>query len=106
MCHAILGAGLAATAAMHPPIGDVRGIGLMRASEFSHSDRKPAPELASAVVKAAFTRGLILLTCGPYANIVRMMPALTVTKSEIMRGLEVWNESVDEVLGSGPIVRS
>lgn len=98
----LLRSGLQAAAARHSLIGDVRGLGLMQASEFTHRDRRPAPELASAVVKAAFARGLIVVTCGPYANIVRMMPALTVSKAEIVRGLEVWNESVDEVLGSDP----
>jgi 4-aminobutyrate aminotransferase len=97
----LLRKGLEATAARHPLIGDVRGLGLMQASEFAHRDHKPAPEIASSVVKAAFGRGLIILTCGPYANIIRMMPALTVSRAEILRGLEVWNESVDEVLASG-----
>ena len=94
-----LRAGLEATAARHPAIGDVRGLGLMQASEFVHSDRSPDPEIAKAVVTAAFNRGLIILTCGPFGSIVRMIPALTVSPLEIERGLEIWNASVDEVLG-------
>ncbi len=50
----LLRSGLEETASRHPAIGDVRGLGLMQGSEFAHRDRKPAPEIASAVVKAAF----------------------------------------------------
>ncbi|MFO1059961.1 MAG: aminotransferase class III-fold pyridoxal phosphate-dependent enzyme [Dongiaceae bacterium] len=98
---ALLRAGLEAAAARHAAIGDVRGIGLMQASEFVQPDGSPAPELARAVLKAAFERGLIALTCGPYGNIVRMIPALVVTPAEIGRCLEIWNAAVDEVLGGG-----
>jgi 4-aminobutyrate aminotransferase len=95
----LLRAGLEATAVRHPVIGDVRGLGLMQASQFVRAGTRSASEIAKAVVKAALDRGLIILTCGPYGNIVRMIPALIVSPPEIERGLEIWNAAVDEVLG-------
>jgi 4-aminobutyrate aminotransferase len=95
----ILRDGLEQTAARHPGIGDVRGIGLMQACEFVHEDGTPDTESAKAVVAAVLARGLIVLTCGPYGNIVRMIPALTVSAKEIGIALSAWNAAVDEVMG-------
>jgi 4-aminobutyrate aminotransferase len=93
-----LRAGLDEAAKRFPAIGDVRGLGLMQATEFVHPDGSPAPDLARAVVRAALDHQLIVLTCGPYGNIVRMMPALVISESDLKRGLEIWNESIDQVL--------
>ncbi|WP_250495014.1 aminotransferase class III-fold pyridoxal phosphate-dependent enzyme [Caballeronia sp. GAWG1-1] len=89
--------GLEATAMRHQGIGDVRGIGLMQASEFVTADGDPDPASAKAAVAGAFKRGLIVLTCGPYGHIVRMIPALTVNADEIGHALDAWNAAVDEV---------
>jgi 4-aminobutyrate aminotransferase len=94
-----LRAGLETTAKRHPSIGDVRGIGLMQASEFVDSNGNPAPLVARAVLKAAFERNLIILTCGPFGNIIRMIPPLTISEEEAESGLEAWNAAVDEVVG-------
>lgn len=95
-----LRAGLEATAARHTAIGDVRGIGLMQASEFVMPDGDPAPHLAKAVLKAAFERDLIVLTCGPYGHIVRMIPPLVISAEEVTEALDIWNAAVDEALGA------
>jgi len=92
--------GLESIAARHSPIGDVRGLGLMQASEFVHKDGTPAPEMAQAAIRAALDRRLIVLACGPYGNIVRMMPPLIISEPEVTRGLEIWSEAVAESLGS------
>lgn len=95
-----LRAGLEATARRQPIIGDVRGIGLMQASEFIRPDGTPAPEIAKATLKAALDRGLIILTCGPYGHIVRMIPPLIIGEAEVDRGLAIWNEAVDEAVAA------
>jgi 4-aminobutyrate aminotransferase len=90
--------GLDRIAARYPGIGEVRGIGLMQACEFVREDGSPDTDTAKAVVAAALKRGLIMLTCGPYGNIVRMIPALTVSAKEIGIALDTWNAAADEVL--------
>lgn len=91
-----LRAGLEEVAHHHSAIGDVRGLGLMQASEFVHPDGSPAPELARAAIRAALDRQLIVLACGPYGNIVRMMPSLVISESEVARGLNIWKDAVAE----------
>jgi 4-aminobutyrate aminotransferase len=86
--------GARAVAKEHPVIGDVRGIGLMIASEFTAADGKPDGATAAKVQQAAAERGLLLLTCGPYGNTVRMIPPLIVDAAQIDEGLRLWTESV------------
>ena len=76
-------------AARHEQIGEVRGLGPMLALEL----REQTPELAQAVTAAAFERGLLLLACGLYGNVLRLLPPLTVTDSELDRGLGLLQES-------------
>jgi 4-aminobutyrate aminotransferase/(S)-3-amino-2-methylpropionate transaminase len=81
--------GLDGLAARVPAIGEHRGLGPMRALELA--DRTPA--LASAVVDAGFERGLLLLSCGTYGNVVRLLPPLSITDDELQRGLELLEEA-------------
>ncbi|MCU1683183.1 MAG: aspartate aminotransferase family protein [Amycolatopsis sp.] len=83
-----------------PGIGDVRGLGLLVGSEFTTPDGDPDPATASAVQKAAAERGLLLLTCGAYSNVVRMIPPLVVDASQIDDALAIWTETVAAVTGS------
>ena len=78
-----LRAGLEAVAAGTDRIAEVRGLGLMLASEFVTEDGQPDPELAGAVQCAALDEGLLLLTCGPWNNVIRMIPALVVSAQEL-----------------------
>ena len=86
--------GARAVAKDHPVIGDVRGIGLMIASEFTSADGAPDGVTAAKVQQAAAERGLLLLTCGPYGNTVRMIPPLIVDAAQIDEGLGLWREAV------------
>lgn len=78
----------------HPSIGSVRGIGLMIGIEFvkDRETREPAEELRDKVVDYAFTRGLLTLGCG--TSVIRVSPALCITKSEIDEGLTILNEAI------------
>jgi 4-aminobutyrate aminotransferase len=89
--------GLRAVAAKHPVIGDVRGLGLMLGNEFSNSDGTPDSATAAKALKAAAERGLLLLSCGAYGNIVRMIPPLVVTNDQIDEALTLWADAVAEV---------
>lgn len=76
-------------------IGDVRGVGLMPATEFSRANGEPDTDTAKAVVKAAFERGLMLLTCGTYDNVIRWIPPLVVSKDEIDEALKIFAGALD-----------
>jgi 4-aminobutyrate aminotransferase/(S)-3-amino-2-methylpropionate transaminase len=84
---------LEALAAKHPVIGDVRGRGAMLAVELavpgSTGPSGPAPDAAAtaAVAKAAHELGLLLLTCGTYGNVIRLLPPLVISDEELDRGL-------------------
>jgi 4-aminobutyrate aminotransferase / (S)-3-amino-2-methylpropionate transaminase / 5-aminovalerate transaminase len=79
-----------------PAIGDVRGLGSMLALEFvsGAAARRPAPELAHAVVDAALARGLLLITCGIYGNCIRVLVPLVVTEAELDEALGAWEEAL------------
>ncbi|HUM71901.1 MAG TPA: aminotransferase class III-fold pyridoxal phosphate-dependent enzyme, partial [Chloroflexota bacterium] len=78
----------------HPEIGDVRGWGLMVASEFSTPDGEPWGERATDVAKACHERNLMLLTCGAYGNVIRWIPPLVVNQSQIQEALGIFNEAL------------
>jgi 4-aminobutyrate aminotransferase len=86
--------GLREVAADSPVIADVRGLGLMVASELCHPDGSPDPATAQRAQQAAADLGLLLLTCGVYGNVVRMMPALVVTAEQIDEALALWAKAV------------
>ena len=77
-------------ATRHDAIGDVRGLGPMLALEL----REQSPDLAQRITTSAFERGLLLLSCGLYGNVLRLLPPLTVTDEELGRGLELLEESL------------
>jgi 4-aminobutyrate aminotransferase-like enzyme len=85
-----LRARLDALAASHPEIGEVRGLGPMLAFEFTER----SPERAQAVVSAAFERGLVLLSCGLYGNVIRLLPPLTIAREELDEGLAILGEAL------------
>jgi 4-aminobutyrate aminotransferase/(S)-3-amino-2-methylpropionate transaminase len=74
-----------------PAIGDVRGLGAMLAFELVEDRESRAPDaaLTQRLVARARERGLLLLTCGPHKNVVRLLPPLTVTKAELARAIEI-----------------
>ena len=80
-----------------PAIGDVRGLGLLVGSEFTAADGKPDNAGAQAAQQEAARRGLLMLTCGPYMNTVRMIPPLVVTSEQVDEALTIWGETVAAV---------
>jgi 4-aminobutyrate aminotransferase / (S)-3-amino-2-methylpropionate transaminase / 5-aminovalerate transaminase len=86
-----LSAGLKAMAARHACIGDVRGLGAMVAIElFKNGDvKQPDAELAKRVATEAAARGLILLTCGTYGNVMRILVPLTASDALLDEGLAI-----------------
>jgi 4-aminobutyrate aminotransferase/(S)-3-amino-2-methylpropionate transaminase len=82
-------------AAGRPEIGEVRGLGPMLALELVER----TPDRAKAVVSAAFERGLVLLSCGLYGNVIRLLPPLTISDAEVDEGLVILEESLAVTAG-------
>ncbi len=83
--------------AKYPVIGDVRGLGLMDAVEFT-KDGQPDKETTKAVVAAALENGLILITCGMFDNVIRWIPPLIVTKDQIDQGVDIFEKALQKVM--------
>jgi 4-aminobutyrate aminotransferase/(S)-3-amino-2-methylpropionate transaminase len=93
--------GLRGLASRHREIQDVRGFGAMVAIElFTGGDRaKPDADLTRRVCAEAARRGLILLTCGSYANVIRVLVPLTASDALLDEGLAILGESLAAVAG-------
>jgi 4-aminobutyrate aminotransferase len=72
--------------------GEVRGLGPMVALELAEQ----TPELASRVTAAARERGLVLLSCGSYGNVVRILVPLSISDQHLDRGLALLEESLGD----------
>lgn len=90
-----LTAGLRRIAAGVPAIGDVRGLGAMVAIElFEDGDTaRPDAGLTRRVVAEAARRGLILLSCGTYGNVIRLLVPLTASDLLVDEGLALLADS-------------
>lgn len=87
----------------HPTVGEVRGLGLMIGVELvADEDRTPDPKAFEAVSRHARDRGMFILPCGPYGNVVRFIPPLNVTLEELDLGIDV----IDEALTTYETTRS
>ncbi len=95
-------AGLRKVAADNPVIGDVRGLGLMVGNEFTSADGQPDPVTAKRVQEIAAERGLLLLMCGAYSNVVRMIPPLVVDAAQVEEATMMWADSVRAARADGP----
>jgi len=77
-------------AARPAALGEVRGLGPMLAFEL----KEQTPDLANAVTAAAREKGLILLSCGLYGNVIRILVPLVITDPDLAQGLELLEESL------------
>jgi 4-aminobutyrate aminotransferase len=83
----------------HDAITDVRGLGLMIGNEFRDADGKPDPAMATAAQQEAARRGLLLLTCGAWGQVVRFIPALVVSSDQVDEAAGIWADAVGSVVG-------
>ncbi|NQU03311.1 MAG: aminotransferase class III-fold pyridoxal phosphate-dependent enzyme, partial [Syntrophaceae bacterium] len=77
-------------------IGDVRGKGPMLALELvkDRETKEPAADEAKALVKFCFEKGLILLSCGNFSNVIRTLMPLVITDEQLERGLAIMEEGL------------
>jgi 4-aminobutyrate aminotransferase len=72
-------------------VGEVRGLGAMVALELVEQ----SGDASRAVTTSARERGLVLLSCGLYGNVIRLLPPLSATDEELEKGLSI----LDDALG-------
>jgi 4-aminobutyrate aminotransferase / (S)-3-amino-2-methylpropionate transaminase / 5-aminovalerate transaminase len=82
-------------ASRRPLVGEVRGLGAMLALELVEQN----DQAAKAVTAAARERGLILVSCGLYGNVIRLLPPLSATDDELERGLGILEEALGDAAG-------
>lgn len=82
-------------------IGDVRGLGAMCAVELvkDQASHEPAPELTAQLLRSANEKGLILLSCGTYGNVIRFLPPLTAPDAIVAEGMDIFEASLVDALG-------
>ena len=83
--------GFRALAKELPCIGDVRGLGAMVAFELVKDPKTKEPDaaLTASILAHAEKRGLILLSCGTEANVVRLLAPLTIPDAVLEEGLNI-----------------
>jgi 4-aminobutyrate aminotransferase/(S)-3-amino-2-methylpropionate transaminase len=86
-----------------PVIGEVRGLGAMVAMELVRDGDagKPDQDLTKALVKEAAARGLVLLSCGLYGNVIRFLVPLTATDDIVREGLEILTRALGDLTRGG-----
>ena len=77
-------------------VGDVRGVGLMIGVEFvrSAADKTPNAEAVRRILRRALSGGLLLYPCGHWAQTIRLVPPLTITRKQVDEGLAIFRDAV------------
>jgi len=80
-------------------IGDIRGLGAMRAIELvkSRSSREPAPEETKKITQHCYEQGLITITAGSYNNVIRLLVPLVISDEQMDEGLDVLENALASV---------
>jgi len=80
-------------------IGEVRGMGPMLALELvkDRETKEPDADSAKAIVSFCMERGLLLLACGSFGNVIRTLMPLTISDDELERGLAIMEEAFKSV---------
>ena len=77
-------------------IGEVRGLGPMLAMELvkDRHRKEPAADEAKALVKFCYGKGLIILACGNFGNVIRVLMPLVITDEQLDSGLAILEEGL------------
>ena len=89
---------LGSTVGQHPAVGELRGRGLMVGIELVDGAGQPGSQLAANVLRQACERGLLLLACGAYGQVVRFIPPLVVAEEQIDEAVDVFAEALDKAV--------
>jgi 4-aminobutyrate aminotransferase len=76
-------------------VGEVRGRGLMIGIDFNDKDGHPSKEMAEKVAEKCLEHKMLVLTCGPQGQVIRLIPPLNISDSEVSKALEVLEKSLN-----------
>ncbi len=97
----VIGERFTAWKAKYPQVvGDVRGMGAMRAMELVHNGdpHQPDAERCAAILKSCWANGLLVIPAGTYKNIIRLLVPLTIDDATLYRGLDILADALAESL--------
>jgi 4-aminobutyrate aminotransferase/(S)-3-amino-2-methylpropionate transaminase len=81
-------------------IGEIRGLGAMLGLELVKGTHKqPATEEAKQLVNECLKMGLVILTCGSYGNIVRILAPLVISDAQLEKGLDILEAGLRKISG-------
>ena len=79
----------------YPIIGEVRGRGAMQAIELvKPGSDEPNSEAQAAIIKYCVSKGVLILSAGTYANVIRLLPSLAIDEALLKDGLSVLDEAI------------
>ena len=79
----------------YPIIGEVRGRGAMQAIELvKPGSDEPNSEAQAAIIKYCISKGVLILSAGTYANVIRLLPSLAIDEALLKDGLAVLDEAI------------
>jgi 4-aminobutyrate aminotransferase len=86
---------LAGVQARNQSVGDVRGLGMMIGVELLRADGGPDAALCKRVLAGCRERGLLLLNCGSYDNVVRFIPPLVADEAQVRQAVRIFEETLE-----------
>jgi len=94
----IMSDALNAMAKKYPIIGEVRGRGAMQAIELvKPGTDEPNSEAQLAIIKFCISQGVLIISAGTYANVIRLLPPLTINEDLLHEGLSVLDEAIASI---------
>ena len=79
----------------YPIIGEVRGRGAMQAIELvKPGTDEPNSEAQAAIIKYCVSKGVLIISAGTYANVIRLLPSLAIDEALLKDGLAVLDEAI------------
>jgi len=79
-------------------IGQIRGLGAMLGLEFvKGQNNAPAADEAKQVAAYCLDKGLLILVCGSYGNIVRILAPFVITDEQLEKGLSIMEDALKEI---------
>jgi 4-aminobutyrate aminotransferase/(S)-3-amino-2-methylpropionate transaminase len=83
-----------------PIIGDIRGMGAMMAIELvsNPKTKEPAAKETKAIGALALKKGMVLLSCGTYGNVIRMHPSMIMPDDILEQAMDILEASIEETV--------
>jgi len=75
-------------------VDEVRGLGAMLGLALTRADGSPAADEANKLSTFCYEKGLIMLVCGIYGNVIRVLTPLVITDEQLEKGLSIMEEGL------------